>query len=154
MLAPKAVQACHPAWTNAAQLGQWLPPTGFVMECREANIRTGGRLVGTMDNGAGVSFGVEFQYLECSPFRIVYVQRFCDDEGRTSRHPALPEFPEALLHTITFTTEEDGQTRVALTTIPAGSPTPGELRVFLETRASMTLGWSGSFDTLEFSLVA
>jgi uncharacterized protein YndB with AHSA1/START domain len=149
---PASIERLLEAWTNPAQLCQWLPPTGFVMECREAEIRTGGRLVGTMDNGAGVSFGVEFQYLECSPSRIVYVQRFCDDEGRASRHPALPEFPESLLNTVTFTTEEDGQTRVTLTTVPAGSPTPGEVRVFLDTRASMTMGWSASFEKLEVLL--
>ncbi len=82
-----SIARLYEAWTTPEKLVQWLPPTGFVMECREADIRTGGRLVATMDNGAGVSFGVEFQYLECSPVRIVYVQRFCDDEGRISRHP-------------------------------------------------------------------
>jgi len=137
------------AWTNPAQLCQWLPPAGFTMECSQADIRAGGRCVARMSNQEGVSFGVEFEYLECDSSRIVYIQRFRDDAGRLSRHPALPVFPEALLHTVTMTEEEDGLTRVTLTTSPAGSPTPEELRVFLEIRGGMTGGWSASFDTLE-----
>jgi len=148
-----SVDRLYEAWTTPAKLCQWLPPAGFKMECREADIRTGGRCLARMFNDDGVSFHVEFNYLECSAARIVYQQRFCDATGQAARHPALPDFPAALLNTITFTPEEDGQTRLTLTTTPSGSRNPGELHAFLNTRASMTMGWSGSFDQLE-SLLA
>lgn len=144
-----SIERLYEAWTTPAKLCRWLPPAGFTMECREADIRAGGRCVARMFNADGVSFHVEFTYLECSPSRIVYEQRFCDAAGQTSRHPALPEFPAALLNTVTFTAEEDGQTRVTLTTTPVGAATPGELHAFLDTRTSMTSGWSASFDQLE-----
>lgn len=149
-----SIERLYEAWTTPAQLCQWLPPAGFRMECSEADIRAGGRCVARMSNDTGMSFGVEFTYLECTPARIIYLQRFCDETGNTSRHPALPEFPAALLNTVTFTPEEDGLTRVTLTTTPSGSPTPGELQVFLDTRTSMTMGWTGSFDQLEALLTA
>lgn len=147
------IEAVYKAWTTPAQLCQWLPPAGFSMECLEADIRTGGRCLSQMRNNEGVSFCALFEYLECSPSRLVYTQRFCTEAGAPARHPGLPEFPESLLNTIEFTEEEDGMTRVTLTTTPtttpAGSPSSGEIKVFLDIRGGMTAGWSGSFDKLE-----
>lgn len=143
------INAVYKAWTTPTQLCQWLPPAGFKMECIEADIRTGGRCLSRMSNNAGVSFCVEFNYLECSPARIVYAQRFCTETGESARHPGLPEFPESLVNTVQFAEEEDGMTRVTLTTTPGGTPSTGEVKVFLDIRDSMTAGWSGSFDALE-----
>lgn len=137
------------AWTTPAQLCQWLPPAGFKMECLQADIRTGGKLLGRMSNNEGVSFCFLFDYQECGPSRIVYKQRFCDDLGQPAKHPGLPEFPEWLLNTINFATEDDGMTRVTVVTTPFGNPTVAEVRTFLDIRTSMTIGWSHAFAALE-----
>lgn len=144
-----SMESLYRAWTAPAQLCQWLPPAGFTMECLEADIRTGGRCLSRMSNNDGVSFCVQMDYLECTPSRVVYTQRFCDEKGQAARHPALPEFPESLLQTISLAEEDDGMTRVTLTTTPVGTPSTGELKVFLDIRSSMTAGWTGSFDALE-----
>lgn len=141
--------ALYDAWTTAAKLCQWLPPTGFRMECLHADIRSGGKCLSRMSNDSGVAFCVEFQYLQCNPMQITYAQRFCDQSGRTARHPALPEFPECLLHIVRFAQEEDGLTRVTLTSLPIGGFSSSELESFLAARGPMTAGWSQSFDALE-----
>ncbi len=146
---PTSIETLFQAWTTPAQLCQWLPPAGFEMECLQADIRGGGKLLSRMSNDNGVSFCVQFDYLECSPSRLVYRQRFCDEFGQPAQHPGLPEFPQWLLHTISFVTEEDGMTRVTVVTSPDGAPTAAEISIFLDTRTSMTTGWSGSFDALE-----
>ncbi|MFO0914192.1 MAG: SRPBCC domain-containing protein [Pirellulales bacterium] len=147
------IDAVYQAWTNAEQLSRWLPPPGFQMEFQQIDIRSGGRCVSRMSNADGVSFYVRFDYQECTPSRIVYTQRFCDDSGQTTRHPAMQEFAEVLLNTVDFTIEEDGLTRVTLTTSPVGALSPGEIQAFVDTRSSMTVGWSKSFDALESMLI-
>lgn len=144
-----SIDSLYEAWTNPEQLCQWLPPTGFTMESLHADIRTGGRCVSRMSNSDGVSFCVQFDYLECTPSRLVYTQRFCDESGEVAKHPGLPEFPEMLVHTVTFAAEDDGMTRVTVMTTPGGTPSTGEIKVFIDIRSSMTLGWNGSFDKLE-----
>lgn len=147
------IDAVYQAWTNAEQRCRWLPPPGFQMEFQQIDIRNGGRCVSRMSNADGVSFYVQFDYHECSPSRIVYTQRFCDESGQTTRHPAMQEFAEALLNTVDFTIEEDGLTRVTLTTSPVGVLSPGEIQAFVDLRSSMTVGWSNSFDAMEAMLI-
>ena len=147
-----SVQDIYRAWTNPAQLCKWLPPSGFTMEFLDSDIRKGGRCLSRMSNGDGISFCVKLDYLECSPSRIIYMQTFCDENGQATKHPGLQEFPESLLQNVSISEEEDGMTRVTLTTTPFGSPSPGELKVFLDIRDSMTTGWTHSLDVLEFML--
>ncbi len=146
---PASVDAVYRAWTTPEQLCSWLPPTGFNMVCIQADIRPGGRCLARMEGEGGISFCAQFDYLECTPEKIVYTQRFCTEAGQPAKHPGLPEFPESLLNVVRIVEEEDGMTRVTLTTVPCGKPTPVELKVFMDIRGSMTLGWSASFDALE-----
>lgn len=148
---PASIEALYEAWTNPAKLCQWLPPAGFRMDCLHADIRTGGKCLSRMSNKE-VSFCVQFDYLECTPSSLIYTQRFCDETGQIARHPGLPEFPESLLHMVSFTTEEDGMTRVTLTTTPGKGASASEIKAFLSIRDSMTSGWSGAFDKLDLIL--
>ncbi len=54
--------------------------------------------------------------------------------------------------TIQFTPESDSQTRVTLIAEPYGTTDAQEIQTFLDTRASMTGGWTNSFDKLELEL--
>lgn len=142
-------------WTDPAQLPQWLPPVGFDMEIRRADIRPGGSCFFQMSNHAGVTFHGRFDYREINePSRIVYEQKFCDEAGHTSRHPAMPVFPETLRTTVDFAAEGDQATRVTVTAEPAGAATAAEIQAFVEIRGSMTQGWTGSFDALEANVSA
>ncbi len=75
-----------------------LPPVGFDMEFLGAEFREGGSCFFRMSNHAGVTFHGQLEYHEINkPFRIVYVQRFCDEYEKVARHPGLPVFPQAML---------------------------------------------------------
>ncbi len=54
-----------------------------------------------------------------------------------------------MLTTVTLTAEGPDQTRVTVTWEPHGATTPEELEAFIDARAGMTQGWTGSFDKLE-----
>ncbi len=139
-------------WVNAEQLVRWLPPSGFTMELLKADIRVGGTSLFRMSNGEMNIFGqLEYRELDC-PTRLVYVQRFCDADGQPARHPALPLFPQAVLTQVTFTTEDEDNTRVTLVCEPLDTTDPQEIETFVQTRTSMTGGWTNSFDQLESEL--
>ena len=141
-------------WTDPDHLLKWLPPVGFEMEFRRADIREGGNCFFQMSNSAGVTFYGQIEYREVhKPCRIVYVQRFCDEEENLARPPGLPVFPETLLTTVVFASEGDQATRVTVTFEPVGATSAEEINVFRNARPGMTQGWTGSFDKLE-SLVA
>lgn len=141
-------------WTDPEHLARWLPPDGFEMEYRRAEIREGGSCFFQMKNQAGVAFCGLFLYREITrPQRIVYEQRFCDDAENITRHPGMPVFPNAFLVSVLFVAEDVDATRVTVTFEPEGAFSAEELQAFLQARMGMTQGWNGSFDKLEAMLV-
>jgi len=60
-----------------------------------------------------------------------------------------PTWPETMLTVVEFTAEGPEQTRATVTWKPYGAVTAEELAAFIDARAGMTLGWTGSFDKLE-----
>jgi uncharacterized protein YndB with AHSA1/START domain len=137
-------------WTNPEHLSKWLPPVGFEMAFRQADVREGGNCFFQMSNGADVTYYGQFEYHEIAePCRIVYVQRFCDEEGNLTRHPGAPVFPAALLTTVELTSEGPDSTRVTVTMNPDGEVSAEEVDAFIDERSGMTQGWTGSFDKLE-----
>ncbi len=137
-------------WTNPDYFAKWLPPTGSTMQFIRSDITPGGTTFFVMTGaGDGKMYG-RTKYLDIQkPNRIVYTQQFVDAEEKISRHPLLPTWPETMLTTVTLTEESPDQTRVLVTWEPYGAATPEEVGVFVQTRASMTQGWTGSFDKLE-----
>lgn len=137
-------------WTQPDHLSQWLPPVGFEMDILRADVREGGDCFFRMSNRAGVTFYGKFEYREITKSnRIVYVQRFCDETEQAARHPGLPVFPEAMLVTVLLAAEDDLNTRVTVTSTPTETSSAEEINAFLQTRPSMTQGWTGSLDKLE-----
>lgn len=141
-------------WTNPTHFSQWLAPTGFKMQFIRADIKPGGQTFYMMSNDTGMKMYGRAHYVEIvKPTRLVYTQQFCDAQEKISRHPMAPLWPETMLTTVTLAEEGPHQTRVTINWDVYGSYTPEELRVFLEARGGMTLGWTGSFDKLEDYLV-
>lgn len=137
-------------WTNPEHLARWVPPTGFTMNYIKADIRPGGSSLYMMTNGGDLKMYGRAHYLEIQkPHRLTYTQQFCDENGKVSRHPLAPTWPETMLTTVTLTEESPGKTRVTICWETHGSVTPIELETFVKGRAGMTQGWTGSLDKLE-----
>lgn len=137
-------------WTNPEHLARWVPPTGFTMNYIKADIRPGGSSFYMMTNGGDIKMYGRANYLEIQkPHRLTYTQQFCDENGKISRHPLAPTWPETMLTTVTLTEESPGKTRVTICWETHGSVTPIELETFVKGRAGMTQGWTGSLDKLE-----
>ena len=66
-------------WTKPEHVARWTPPTGFTMEFRRADIRTGGNAFYSMTNGPFTMYGrVEYLVVQ-PPDRIQYTQCFADE---------------------------------------------------------------------------
>lgn len=142
-------------WSDPQHFSQWLPPTGFRMEFIEADIRPGGSTFYFMTNDAGVDMYGRAAYLHIDrPDRLVYTQQFCDAGGNLARHPFAPTWPATMLTTVRLSSEGPDRTRVTITWEPHGATTAEELATFIQGRAGMTMGWSGSFDKLEAYIAA
>jgi uncharacterized protein YndB with AHSA1/START domain len=61
-------------------------------------------------------------------------------------------WPETILTTVQLTEEGPDRTRVTVTWQPHGTITREELETFINSKAGMTQGWTGSFDKLEAHL--
>jgi uncharacterized protein YndB with AHSA1/START domain len=141
-------------WTQPEHLARWLPPTGMEMRFLHADIRTGGRSLYSMGNGDFTMYGrAHYEQLRRADL-LVYTQQFCDEHENIARHPMAPLWPETMRTIVTFHAETPTRTRVTVSWSVAGHATAEELAVFLEHRASMMGGWSGSFDKLEAVLAA
>jgi uncharacterized protein YndB with AHSA1/START domain len=137
-------------WTDPEHLARWLPPTGFTMKTLRADVRPGGENTYSMTNGRDVTFHGRIRYRELTPpSRIVYTQEFTDEQGRISRHPHVPTWPETMLTVVQLEEEEPGRTRVTVIWEPYGEASAAELEFFRGFRSSMNQGWAGSFDKLE-----
>ncbi len=138
-------------WTNPDHFSKWLPPTGFNMKFLEADIRPGGKIsyAMTAENGGLTMYGrVEYIKLE-KPHTLVYTQQFTDEKGNVSRHPMSPTWPETMKTQVTLTEEGSTRTRVTVTWEVIGKASKEEMDIFINGRAGMTQGWTGSFDKLE-----
>lgn len=143
-------------WIKPEHFAKWLPPIGVNMTFIRADIRPGGISFWSMsdDSGSLKMFG-RLHHVEITrPNRIIYLQQFTDENENIARHPMAPTWPETMHTTVDLTEEEDGQTRVTVTWRPEGHVTAEELSAFVQEKAGMTQGWSGSFDKLEELLSA
>jgi len=146
-----SVEQMFDLWTKPEHIAQWLPPTGFTMEfIRPDDGSPGSSSVYFMTNGNGVEFYGRKRILEIHrPDSLSYIQQFCDKDESISRHPLAPTWPETMLTRVTFAAEDTNRTRVTVAWEPYGEATAEEIAMFVQSRAGMTLGWTGSFDKLE-----
>jgi uncharacterized protein YndB with AHSA1/START domain len=145
-----SVETMYQLWTDPKHFAQWLPPTGLTMEFLRSDIRVGGSSFYRMTDGAALVMYGRCHYLELlRPNRLVYTQEFTDSRENISRHPGAPTWPASMMTTVTLEEEESGVTRVTVEWEPHGKTTREEIAAFVEARAGMTQGWTGSFDKLE-----
>jgi uncharacterized protein YndB with AHSA1/START domain len=144
-----SIDTMFDAWTKPEQFSQWLPPTGFTMQFKRVDIRTGGESFYAMTNGQFTMYG-KAKYLEVRrPDCLRYTQVFVDEHENISRHPMAPTWPETMLTHVTLTAETPTQTRVTIKWEVVGGATDEEMATFIGGRTGMTMGWTGSFDKLE-----
>ena len=86
---------------------------------------------------------------------MIYTQSFCDKDGKISRPPFAPTWPEVMLTTVTFEEEGEGdnETRVTVQWEVYGNATEEERKTFHSAKSGMSGGWTGSFDKFENALL-
>lgn len=136
------------AWTEPEQLVAWFGPKDSEGSMLAFDLRPGGEWRGRMEAPDGAEMFSKFVFQVVEPrTRLVWVHGFADAEGNRARAPFAPLFPLEMLTTVLFN-EADGGTRIDLSWEPIDA-TPEECAFFAEMMASMTGGWSGSFDQLD-----
>jgi uncharacterized protein YndB with AHSA1/START domain len=145
------LETMYEMWTNPKHFSKWLAPTGFDMEFIQSDIRPGGKTFYFMTNHKDVKMYGRAEYLKIEkPNCLVYTQQFCDENNeKVTRHPMAPTWPATMLTTVELTEESPDRTRVTVTWETYGDTTREELETFVNARAGMTQGWTGSFDKLE-----
>jgi uncharacterized protein YndB with AHSA1/START domain len=145
-----SVEKMFDLWANPNHLAKWMGPTGSTMEFLQAEVKIGGTSFYHMVAEGGVQMYGKIHYLEIEkPHRLVYTQIFCDQDGKISRHPMAPTWPETMLTQVTFTEESPTRTRVTINWQVHGHATAEERATFHNAKAGMAQGWGGSFDKLE-----
>ncbi|MBE7440117.1 MAG: SRPBCC domain-containing protein [Spirochaetales bacterium] len=143
------IETMFAMWTKPEHLTKWSGPTSSSLQYIEADIRPGGSAFYRMTMGDLTMYGkVRYEDWE-KPHRLVYVQNFCDEQGGPARHPLAPTWPEFMRTTVVFTAEGPEETRVTLHWSIHGQATREEIQTFIDGRAGMMGGWTGSFDRLE-----
>lgn len=136
-------------WADPKHLAKWMGPTGSTMEFIRADIKPGGTSFYKMAFQGATMYG-RVHYKEVTPNdRLVYTQEFTDEKENISRHPFAPTWPASMLTTVTFHQEDEDHVRVSLVWEVDGLASSEELKTFIDGRAGMTQGWTGSFDKLE-----
>lgn len=141
------------AWTKPEALAQWFGPKGASAEILEFELRPGGEWRGRIEAANGSAMYSKFVFREVEPMlRLVWVHGFADASGNRIRAPFAQQFPLEMLTTVLFA-DEGEQTRVDLSWMPLDA-TPEEEAFFASMMASMSGGWSGSFEQLDAFLAA
>jgi uncharacterized protein YndB with AHSA1/START domain len=88
-------------------------------------------------------------YLELSwPHRIAYTQQFCDATEQVIRPVFFEHWPLRMQTQIELVQEDQQTSRITLCWTPEEA-TSDDINQFVNERAGMTMGWTGSFDKLE-----
>lgn len=136
------------AWTKPEALAQWFGPKGSASTILAFDLRPGGEWRGRMDMPGGGTMYSKFVFREIDPMsRLVGVHGFADAEGNRIRAPFAEQFPLEMLTTVLFIDEGAG-IRIDLSWTPLDAM-PEEEAFFASMMASMSDGWSGSFEQLD-----
>lgn len=136
------------AWTESERMARWFGPKGVTIIHSKNDLRPAGVYHYGMRTPDGKEMWGKWIYREIAkPKRLVFVNSFSDEKGGITRHPLAPEWPLEMLSTITFD-EKGGKTTVTVKWAPINA-TEAERKTFDAGRASMTQGWSGTFEQLE-----
>lgn len=140
------------AWTEPEQLKVWFGPKGFETFHARLDFRPGGTYHYGMRNAAGgVESWGQWTFREiAAPERLSFVLAFSDKDGGLGRHPLAPAWPQQMLSTVLFA-DFSGRTLVTIESAPYEA-SEAEMKTFREGFASMTQGWTGTFERLDAHL--
>jgi len=137
-------------WVNPEHFAKWLGPKGSTMTFINANVKEGQCSLWSMTFEDGqIKYGRLSYKKICPPHLLVYTQNFTDEDGNLCKPNFAPTYPDMLLTTVTFAKEAANETRVTVKWEVFGEATATERDTFNGMKASMTGGWSGSFDKLD-----
>lgn len=136
-------------FTNPVHIEKWQPPTGFTMKILEGKVEAGSSVFYEMGNNEVKFFGRSTYEKIIRPEFISFIQEFCDENGKNTKHPGAPIWPMRWLTSVAFTAEDKTSTRITLKSEIIDSHTSAELEAFMSARGGMTQGWTGSLDRLE-----
>jgi uncharacterized protein YndB with AHSA1/START domain len=136
------------AWTKPEQIALWLSPVGTKSEVLHFDFQPGGFLHSRVTGPDGSSSWAKNVYREIQePNRLVYEQGFSNEAGEFVAAPFPMPWPLKLLTTVLLAEQKDG-TRVTLYWEPLDA-TAEQRASFAQMIASMTGGWTGTFDQLD-----
>lgn len=135
-------------WTDPNHMSKWFGPKGSRVDSVKSDLRVGGMYHYKLISADGSSYWGRAVYREITPVtRLVWVNSFSDKDGGLGRHPLAPTWPAEMLTTMTLT--QHGEfTKVRIEWLPINC-TQAELDIFEQGRASMSGGWTGTFEQLE-----
>lgn len=136
------------AYSEVDELRQWWGPQGFQMVAAKLDFRDGGRFHYGMKSPDGRMMWGKLLYCDIKPLeRLANVVVFSDEQGGTTRHPFVPNWPRELYGVMTLA-EQDGKTTITLHVRPQNA-TRLERETFAAGREGMKQGCQGSFAQLE-----
>ena len=141
-------------WINPEHFAKWMGPSGSSMSFLSVDVKNGGHSHYEMTDAAGSTMYGIINYKDVSsPNSLIYTQSFCDENKNIIKPSFAPTWPDAMLTTITFVDEGEGETRVTLKWEVYEDATEEERKTFNTAKDGMTGGWTGTFDKLEEYLI-
>ncbi|MBX3114497.1 MAG: SRPBCC domain-containing protein [Fimbriimonadaceae bacterium] len=136
-------------WSDPNHLDKWFGPSGSRITQSKMEARPGGFYHYRLEMPDGMEVWGRFQYQELSPNdRLIWIASFSDENGGITRHPMAPDWPAEMMTIVTFQPENEGKTRVTVSTIPHNS-SQLETDTFIKAMDSLDKGWGGTLDRLE-----
>jgi uncharacterized protein YndB with AHSA1/START domain len=146
-------QRVYEAWADPAKMAQWSGPKGATVQILQGTQVAGQTTIARTASPDGPEIFSLCLWRELAPHsRVVWEQSFCTREGVKCPPPFFNDWPQTLLTEVDLE-PRDGGTYLTLKWTPV-EYTDAALAMFLKQMASMTGGWTGSFEKLEEWLVA
>ncbi|EPG68170.1 SRPBCC family protein [Leptospira wolffii] len=140
-------------WIRPDRFSKWLGPKGASMYFMKVGVKEGESSQWSMTTSDGQTKYGKLNYKKIHPNDLlVYTQNFCDKEGKLTKLPFAPDYPDMVLTMVSFISEGPKKTRVSVKWEVFGEATEKERQTFLGLRPVMTVGWGESFDKLTLLL--
>ena len=132
-------------WTDAELLPRWYGP-GVETIVHHLEVKPGGLWLDEMRMRGGSQYE-RIEYTEVTPpERLVWLHSVCDADWNVAANPIMPDWPRALLTTVTFD-EDGGRTRLRLTWTPHEA-SDAEAAAFAGAMSGLDRGWRAGMELI------